>query len=292
MRTSQGKWCNYISSAKKENNTINQQLYKIQPRSIIRNTLKKNEVRLQGTISNMLNEKGSGQNITPRISNTSTAHPSVVRPTFSPWCVRRVTEACKNAQLIIIKEIKLSMDLAEALMIAIPNLKVIHLVRDIRGMVNSRANIGKRVATIKSGALSNVLCKEMQKDIATATILKRKYPDRITTVMYEAMAERPTEAAKYIYRFLNITYDKTVDEWINRTAHGNKTSGPQGTQRADSKKTANQWRLEQPFNIANITQNVCRKVFDLLGYIPFKTQSEMANMTLKSRRTANIEGFT
>ena len=223
-------------------------------------------------------------------SNFSSFREKLATYRYSTSCTRIVTGACKNAKYRIIKTIRLSMDLVKELMEIIPDLKVIHLVRDPRGIINSRLHLGKFKA-LKTEAHSKALCKQMYLDISTVTALQHKYPDKLMTVLYEAMAERPIEAAKSVYKFLKMTYGKAVEDWVYNSTHANNNNGYYGAQRTDSGHVSVQWRNELSFSRAKMINKYCSEVFNLLGFIPFKIKEKMEDFNLPSRTRANIIGF-
>ena len=212
-------------------------------------------------------------------------------PLVDTHCVDILTNECLNSSYRIIKIIRLSMDFVQTMLGVFPNLKVIHLVRDPRGITNSRLHGGFRMSKDPNSHDKN-LCNRLLYDVKIGALLKEKFPDRITMVMYEALAERPTEGAKYIYRFLEIEYNHDIEVWVNMSSNANADSGFYSTKRINSNVTSSHWRGDLSFDRTNIIQNYCENIFKLLGYVAFRSKSEMLNMNLPSRKPSDrIKGF-
>lgn len=207
-------------------------------------------------------------------------------------CLKMAINDCKNAKYRIVKTIRFSMDLVQILMDFIPSLKVIHLVRDPRGISNSRRHSAGMRMSRETDKHSIALCKEIFLDITVGDILRQKYYKRITMVMYEALAERPSEGAKYVYKFLNIKYNKNIEEWVYNSTHANRNNGFFGTQRSDASEASVHWRKQLDFSDVDIIQKHCKEVLDTLGYRSFKSETDMKNFNLTSRQSTTLKGFT
>ena len=226
-----------------------------------------------------------------KISNTTdNAVPS--KRVSEADCVKMVINVCKKAKYRIVKTIRFSMDLVQALVDFIPSLKVIHLVRDPRGISNSRRHSAGMRMSQETDKHSIALCKEMFLDITVGDILRQKYYRRITMIMYEALAERPSEGAKYVYRFLNIKYNKNIEEWVYNSTHANRNDGFFGTQRSNASEASVHWRKQLDFSDVDIIQKHCKEVLDLLGYYSFKSKTDLTNFNLTSRHSTTLKGFT
>ena len=203
-------------------------------------------------------------------------------------CIKYMTQKCFQAKYRIVKTIRLSMELVEALMNDVSNLKVINLVRDPRGITNSRMR-GRFSLTRDAVPHSINLCTRMYNDVKLGDQLRKKYPEKFALVMYEALAERPMEGARYVFKFLNATYSEQVQQWVYDSSHG-RSDGFYSTTR-NSSAALSHWRGELNFSRVIIIQNNCQHLFNLLGYIPFKTYEEMRDFESKSRITAYRSGF-
>ena len=210
---------------------------------------------------------------------------STMRRSFFPTeCQKIVTETCRAARYRIIKTIRLSMNLVQTLMDILPNLKVIHLLRDPRGITNSRVHAGKRRMAHLTVPHSKALCNQMQEDIRIGNLVHKERTGNFKVVTYEDLAEKPVEGAKIIYEFLKITFDEKIENWVYNSSHASKDSGFYGTKRINSNITLSQWRKELSFNETMIIQKYCKDVLHLLGYVSFDTEQQQTNLSFPSKR--------
>ena len=171
----------------------------------------------------------------------------------------------------------------------VKNLKVINLVRDPRGITNSRMR-GRYSMTLASAVPHSInMCSRMYNDVRIGDRLRNMFPDKFALVMYEALAERPMEGARYVFKFLNATYAENVQQWVYDSSHG-RSNGYYSTTR-NSTAALSHWRSELTFSRIISIQTNCQKLFNLLGYVPLKTINEMRDFEKKSRVTAYRAGF-
>ena len=207
-------------------------------------------------------------------------------------CIKILTDICIKSKYKIVKTIRISMDLVQNLIDFIPNLKVIHLVRDPRAITNSRTHSRNMKMSRETKTHSIALCKEMHLDVKVTQILKNKYPKGITMVMYEALAENPLEGAKYVYKFLGVKFDSVIEDWIYSSTHADNSNGFYGTRRANSTIASSHWRNETTIEKVDLIQNYCKDAMDLLGYVPFNTQEELRNTAIPARRSTKMPGYS
>ncbi|XP_060069996.1 carbohydrate sulfotransferase 3-like [Ylistrum balloti] len=182
-----------------------------------------------------------------------------------------------------LKTIRLSMDVAEILMQIIPNLKVIHLLRDPRGMIDSR----RRGMFLKKGmdiaVAARSICQRFERDIEIARELRRKYPGRLKTVLYEQIAEYPKLASESLFKFLGLTAPANFDAWLyNHTAAG--TRGKYyGTTRANSKLTARLWRHRMSYEDVTKVDNECPIFYNYTGILKVQSEKSLRNLNSQLR---------
>ena len=167
-------------------------------------------------------------------------------------------------------------------------LKVIHLVRDPRGVVASRLMLyyntfrtaifseryygGPMRATVEEYCRtwwSNVEIGRYAKEIRKNYLLLR----------YEDAADDPYGTASRIYEFLGIGkhIPRKVFEWlVNNTLETVPGTSPYSTKR-DSKATSEQWRTKLTFDVIKMIENtgMCRKLMDAVGYVPVFDQDDL-----------------
>jgi len=186
------------------------------------------------------------------------------------------------------------MDLVDILLDILPNLKIINLVRDPRGMTNSRNHgpfsMGKRFP--QNHSLDT--CSRLREDQEIIQRLQTVYPDRLTVVLYEALTEKPYEGAEYVYKFLDMPITEYVIEWVFKSTHAqiqNRTSYF-STARADAVAIASHWRTQMVFSTVQTIDNACVKTYPYFGFLPLPSLSKLRSLKYPSRKPVkNFDGF-
>jgi len=168
------------------------------------------------------------------------------------------------------------------------NVKVVHVLRDPRGIAHSRRKIhraneywGQIVArTIEycTGALADFLYIQRQ---------YKKNPDLVRqlyhVVRYEDLAHHPQREMQRLYRFLDITPDKSLQEWVNLTekhteSGKEKTGGyAYSTRRANPGYTSTAWREVIDWDTTTTVQRVCAEFMRVTGYNKMTTEKHLRN---------------
>lgn len=102
-----------------------------------------------------------------------------------------------------------------------PNLKVIQVLRDSRGIFISR----QRSVCIDGGygEAAKHLCNQMVKDIDDAEKLAQRHPSQIKTILYEDLA---VTCAKKLYDFIGMRFKKFMEDYVyNITSAGLESNG-------------------------------------------------------------------
>lgn len=208
------------------------------------------------------------------------------------YCIQELQTICEKSQTRIMKTIRLSMDLVSILLDVLPNLKVIHLIRDPRGLTNSRLN-GPFKMTRQLYTHSLDTCNRIQEDVDYNRKLKHEYPDRITIVLYEALAERPYDGAEFIYKFLKIEVTWPVIYWVFNSTHARSDKTYYfASVRTDAVASAYRWRTEMKYSDVGTVDRVCTNLYSTLGLLKMESEEILRNMDLASReRVENFDGF-
>ncbi|KAL4223933.1 hypothetical protein ACF0H5_017394 [Mactra antiquata] len=214
---------------------------------------------------------------------------------FPEICLLQLEANCLNTSHRILKTIRVSMEIAAIMLERIPNLRIIHLVRDPRGITNSRQKARSTFRTsAKTRPHSKSLCNIMNSNMNYSDLIQAKYPGRLKTVFYESLAERPVDGAKFVYDFMKSNLTETISKNIYQSSHADvEDTNYYGTSRSNSSLTAYAWR--KTFGIAKtrIVDNACRDVYQKLGYIALDTEVQLKSLKYPSRtlHVDNIDGF-
>ena len=198
-------------------------------------------------------------------------------------CLSEAKQKCLDAPLRVIKFIRLRMPLVAKLLPLYPNMKVVYLQRDPRGILRSRMEAG----LIKDSQFTSDVvkhCNNSLNDLATSKILADQYPDRIKSVIYEDVAERPVENFESVFRFCGLNFTNYMRNYtISLTSLGGSDSGRFDIERGNSSETAYQWRKEMTLSHVTLIDKHCSEVYKILGYQTFVRLTDLRNLAKPSR---------
>jgi len=130
----------------------------------------------------------------------------------------------------MIKTIRLSMEVAALLMNRLPQLKIIHLLRDPRGMIRSTLNRFFPNKAVDTNVELVSMCNQIRRDIEVSTQLKHSYPGRIITVLYEHLAEHPEDISYTLFDDLDLVPPVFFKDWLHNHTTSGLDTGRFGTQ--------------------------------------------------------------
>ncbi|XP_060076021.1 carbohydrate sulfotransferase 1-like [Ylistrum balloti] len=181
-------------------------------------------------------------------------------------CLEKYLHQCSNRVSKVSKIPRLSISLASKLLDELPNLKIIHLIRDPRAIMNSRDKFSW--TPVPGGAVS--LCKKIMADYLSSVEVKRAHPGRLYTVFYEEIAGNPIETFRGIYDFLGYQFSKNDQIRLTARTASSKQGNAGSTYRFNSAKTASTWKKQINSTVLKETNKACFSVYQLLGYPEFK----------------------
>ncbi|CAG5118827.1 unnamed protein product, partial [Candidula unifasciata] len=179
----------------------------------------------------------------------------------------------------MIKTIRLGMQHIEAILPSDPTLKIIHLVRDPRAIINSRLGLRLKGEIIEY----NNLCNPIMEDLEKSKEISKLFPGSILTVRYEDLAKAPIVAARQIYSFLELKMSSLIEQYIWNITHADLSEfNSFGTLRQDSTKTANAWRHKLDYQTILDIEKTCTGLLEVLGYRLFQSEDAVRNLNLSS----------
>ncbi|XP_028035852.1 carbohydrate sulfotransferase 4-like isoform X1 [Bombyx mandarina] len=143
------------------------------------------------------------------------------------------------------------------------NAKVVFLIRDPRGVLQSRLH---RDFCHPSPDCSNpeLLCADMISDYVAASRLLKLYPDKLMVLRYEDLALNLNSTTHKLLKFLRLSHMQAVDEYLN--SHTNtEVSGVSSTFRV-SREVPFRWKNILDFEYADQIQMACKEAMNLWGY--------------------------
>ena len=169
------------------------------------------------------------------------------------------------------------------------SLKVVHLIRDPRAVLNSRVLDNSRQNwTIKSvGEHAQSMCRDMLRNIKYAVSAPVWLHGRYTLIRYEDLATNPHQIAEQLYRYLGVTIAPQVRSWIDRTLRDGFKSNSllDSIYRQFSYSTQNltdsvqKWRGQIPYSIVRLIETECYEVMNLVGYKIVEDEDELRTVS-------------
>eukprot|EP00095_Tigriopus_kingsejongensis_P001704 maker-scaffold802_size95064-snap-gene-0.15 protein:Tk01704 transcript:maker-scaffold802_size95064-snap-gene-0.15-mRNA-1 annotation:"carbohydrate sulfotransferase 1" len=197
---------------------------------------------------------------------------------------------CPLFPIRLIKTVRLRIQYTENLLQDpdLPNLKVVVLVRDPRGTMNSRSTMDWCVRD--NCANVTKVCNHLQRDVQAAYDLKKKYPNQVYLVRYEDLSLDPYQSVDKVFEFLDLPQSPVVDDYIKTHTKAaretqvldrfgiakTKGANPYGTHR-DSKSTAFAWRSKMDIGYIKHIQNFCEAPMKTMGYNLIQNVEERDN---------------
>ncbi len=140
------------------------------------------------------------------------------------------------------------------------NVKIIQLVRDPRGVYQSRRSW-------QGSCDMNVTeCDEVQKNLEYLKALPSSLQDRYMLLRYEDLADDPIHMTKIIYDFLGLPFPRAVHIWMG----------------VNAKKSAYDWRHKIDYQQMLNVQTYCYNTLMTLGYIPLISEKDLQNLSVPS----------
>lgn len=108
-------------------------------------------------------------------------------------CLKKAEPSCKSAKHRVVKLLRMTLDNLETLLLRNDHLKVIHLFRDPRGILNSQLHTswfpveGDNEESVTKNI--KVMCERLLLDLQTGKQLQMDFPDRVKLVQYERFAK-------------------------------------------------------------------------------------------------------
>ena len=201
------------------------------------------------------------------------------RKAGSACIFKYIPQRCKNALHRVTKVLRFSVDLFEYLLNQRDNIKVIHLFRDPRAVINSRLET-KWYNTPNDIALNaRSLCNKMVHDYVEGEILLQKYPSKFMFLYYEDLNDKALDKVKALYRYIGMSDNPQKLKAIkDLPVFSAKKSA--GSDRESN--TAFWWRKTLRWDIVKKVDKECEIVYKLMGYKPFSNEYELRNLSFAS----------
>ncbi|KAG8438818.1 hypothetical protein GDO86_005130 [Hymenochirus boettgeri] len=174
------------------------------------------------------------------------------------------------------------------------NLKVIHLVRDPRGILASRMNtftdlyrawkiwntLGRKPHNIDLSQITTT-CTDLSNSVETGFSRPLWLKGKYMLVRYEDLARDPVTKAKEMYKFIGLEWKVKVQKWIEQNTKGyvGLTRNFKFSTSRNAAETAENWRLHLGLGLVHALQQICNVTLSLLGYQTVDSTIQLRNLS-------------
>ena len=198
-------------------------------------------------------------------NGTATGRDIVVPTRAVNRCLSIAISICKRAKIRAVKTIRFGAYMINKLLKLDPEIKIIHSVRDPRGMLLSAIELGHvqhEPEAIRQWM--DIWCYRMHVD--NEAISKLNASHHILQLRYEDLVTRFNQSLHRIYSYINRDLPPTVLRWFVRNTRAPEDNGPMGTSRTNATETAYKWRRLLA-NVTKVTvEQICSNVLQENGY--------------------------
>ena len=169
-------------------------------------------------------------------------------------CFPKFRRSCASSNLRVIKLVRGEMRDVDALMRASRNFRLVHLIRDPTGVINSR----RRLPCFYSIGVNNnkmipeayYYCADVMRDIRLRRQLEAKYPGRTLQVIYDDFVTNAQEQVRQIYEsLLERPLPAAVAAFTKRTRPS----------------TASSWKAKLNETVVQQIDSVCKGLYEMLS---------------------------
>lgn len=180
------------------------------------------------------------------------------------------------------------------------DLKIVLLVRDPRGVYNSRSSgTVSKWCNKEDCADPQTGCSDLMQDYQEAMELKTSSPGLVTLVRYEDLSLFPEETTQRLLKFLDLPWNPSMEEYIKTHTSSTKTNLVRnkathklerhvdiyGTQR-NSSATAFAWMKQMDFTKISNIQASCSEPMKMFGYEIFSQEDDLKASSMPLLKTA------
>lgn len=191
-------------------------------------------------------------------------------------CFIKTRDYCLSRRVKMVKTIRLRGTAVAQLLRKHPDIKVLYLIRDPRGTIESQKRVFGNFDWENVTEFSRNYCANFREDLNAMEPLFDEYPKNMKLLRYETLAESPLKVSEELYAFLQLNFTAATKEYIvNKTAAGMSSRSAYGTTRANSSAAAYNWRRHISLEAAQVIDSNCKDIYDKLGYLPVLTKEQL-----------------
>ncbi|KAK3103845.1 hypothetical protein FSP39_022393 [Pinctada imbricata] len=203
---------------------------------------------------------------------------AILKSKVKPVCFDILEDMCQRAKVRLIKTIRLPMSFARNILERIPNLNLVHLLRDPRGMIHSRAVIN--YVKLKHGSYPfERLCGWIDDDLEEIKQLIPRFSERIILILYDCLVLNPFQISELLYEYLNLEFNQNVVDWITSHMVSHLIVEEEFVKAGNSLNISRSWRSTIGFDTLRMIDRACETVHKKLGLRRFENVQDLRNIT-------------
>ncbi|XP_062577894.1 carbohydrate sulfotransferase 4-like [Saccostrea cucullata] len=191
-------------------------------------------------------------------------------------CIPDLIKKCKGANSFTIKFITVRMQAISIIMKLLPEVHVIHLVRDPRPVLLSQIHVGQ-IDKTKIENESSSHCKILQNDLAETK--ENIYQNNFHRQKYEDLAHDPLGQFQGLFNLSGLEFSHAVQNRVKSIAmkKGMMSKCLYCSEKGGAMATSLQWRVSSNYSIVHAIQEQCVNVIDKLGYVLVNSTNDLRN---------------
>ena len=131
----------------------------------------------------------------------------------------RVASSCTKSAVQLVNAVRLKMTNIGTILPKVPDLKVIHFLRDPRSVAYKRISQGgKEVVAYNFLNITEKICREMSRDIYKRRELEKMYADKFIEIRYEDLFLDPAVTLDRVYSHIGLSSPTQSVTWMSERA--------------------------------------------------------------------------
>ncbi|KAJ8036328.1 Carbohydrate sulfotransferase 1 [Holothuria leucospilota] len=168
--------------------------------------------------------------------------------------------------------------------------KILYLVRDPRGVMNSREGVSVNFDLIRRMRNTSLevedMCDTMERNLRYWFDTPAWLQGRLKVIRYEDVALFPLDMGKEIFEFVGHDFDMSVIKWLFLSTQNKNTNelgkGKLFRTSRDSAQRVSSWRKELSWDKILSIQTRCIKAMRMAGYLPIPSDVFLNNFSIPS----------
>lgn len=199
--------------------------------------------------------------------------PATIPKVVEEGCSRHFKHSVTKVAIVRVPERKLS-NIFPQIIDDNPDteIKLLHVVRDPRGTLNSRIKLGwiNDYEAPRFFLQARGTCEGVTQNVKYAASLEGSLKQHYKMVRYKDVALSPVKTAQEIYKFAGFEMPESLIPWIVQATNPSKElleeeSKNQFSSVRNATANVEKWRKEAPIERTSIIERECSELFDLLG---------------------------